>query len=48
MNHGELGNDVEVFELEAESDDLLAEGSEVVLVGSADFFDEAVCSKPFH
>jgi len=34
-----LGNDVEVFKLQPESDHLLAEGGEIVLVGFADLFD---------
>src|SRR5271157_3954856 len=36
----QCGNDVEVFEFESESDDLLAQSREVVLVGSANLFDE--------
>src|SRR6202051_2438896 len=39
---------VEVFELEAQSDDLLSQPGEVVLVSSADLFDHAVAAKSFH
>ena len=38
----QCGNDVEFFEFEAEGDDLFAERGEVVLVGVADLFDQAV------
>jgi hypothetical protein len=34
-----LGNDVELFEFEAECHGLFAEGSEVVLVGFANLLD---------
>lgn len=44
---GKLGNDVEVFKLQPESDNLLAEGGEVVLVGFADLFDQAVKAESF-
>src|SRR6516165_11596970 len=44
---GKLGNDVEVFKLQPESDHLLAEGGEVVLVGFADLFDQAVKASRF-
>src|SRR5664279_5161602 len=44
----QCGNDVEVFEFESESDDLLAQGSEVVFVGFSNLFNETVHSQAFH
>jgi hypothetical protein len=46
-NEGELGNEVEVFKFQSQSDHLFTEGGEIVLVGFADFFDRAVKAKPF-
>src|ERR1700686_5009956 len=43
-----MRDNVAVFELEAQGDDLLSQTGEVVLVSSADLFDHAVVAKPFH
>jgi cytochrome c-type biogenesis protein CcmH/NrfF len=44
---GKLGDDDELAELEAGSDDLLAELSQVVLVSTADFADQPVQTEAF-
>ena len=46
-NDLELGNDVEVFKLQPQSDHLFAEGGEVVPVGFADLFDQSVKASRF-
>ena len=41
-------DDVEFFEFQAKGDDVFAERGEVVLVGAANLFDQAVNTKAFH
>jgi hypothetical protein len=44
---GELGHQEEVFQRESGDGDAATEFGQIVLVGLADFFDDAVKTKPF-